>query len=82
MGRQTQFVEVSALQKLGISDLFDAILLQAELLDLKANYDRLAEGKVIESRIDQGRGIAATLMVQMVHFISVTPLLLAFIQGK
>ncbi|MEN6382064.1 MAG: translation initiation factor IF-2 [Rectinema sp.] len=63
-GGQTQFVEVSALQKIGIRELFDAILLQAEMLDLKANYDRLAEGKIIESRIDQGRGIVATLMVQ------------------
>ncbi len=63
-GGTTQFVEVSALQKKGIPELFDAILLQAEVLDLKANYDRLAEGKVVESRIDQGRGIVSTIMVQ------------------
>lgn len=63
-GGTTQFVEVSALQKKGIPELFDAILLQAEMLDLKANYDRLAEGKVIESRIDQGRGIVSTIMIQ------------------
>ncbi len=63
-GGTNQFVEVSALQKKGIPELFDAILLQAEVLDLKANYDRLAEGKVVESRIDQGRGIVSTIMVQ------------------
>ncbi|MCX7776225.1 MAG: translation initiation factor IF-2 [Spirochaetaceae bacterium] len=63
-GGTTQFCEVSALQKKGIPELFDAILLQAELLDLKANYNRNAEGKVIESRIDQGRGIVSTVMVQ------------------
>jgi len=63
-GGTTQFVEVSALQKKGIPELFDAILLQAEVLDLKANYDRLAEGKVVESRIDQGRGIVSTIMIQ------------------
>ena len=63
-GGTTQFVEVSALQKKGIPELFDAILLQAEMLDLKANFDRLAEGKVIESRIDQGRGIVSSIMIQ------------------
>jgi translation initiation factor IF-2 len=63
-GGTTQFVEVSAFQKKGIPELFDAILLQAEMLDLKANFDRLAEGKVIESRIDQGRGIVSSIMIQ------------------
>ena len=58
------FVEVSALKKEGIEKLIDAILLEAELLDLKANYNRNAEGKVLESRIDHGRGIVATVMVQ------------------
>ena len=63
-GGTTQFCEISALQKKGITELLDAILLQAEVLELKANYDRLAEGKVIESRIDQGRGIVATVIVE------------------
>ncbi len=62
-GGTTQFCEVSALQKIGINELMDAILLQAEVLELKASYDRLAEGKVIESKIDQGRGIVATIIV-------------------
>jgi len=63
-GGQTIFVEVSALKKEGIDKLVEAILLQAEILDLKANYNRNAEGKVLESRIDHGRGIVATVMVQ------------------
>jgi translation initiation factor IF-2 len=63
-GGQTMFVELSALQKKGIEKLIDAILLQAELLDLKANYRRAAEGKILESRIDHGRGIVATVLVE------------------
>ncbi|MCL2834994.1 MAG: translation initiation factor IF-2, partial [Treponema sp.] len=63
-GGQTMFVELSALQKTGIDKLIDAILLQAEILDLKANYNRSAEGKILESRIDHGRGIVATVIVE------------------
>jgi translation initiation factor IF-2 len=63
-GGQTMFVEISALKRLGIEDLIDAILLQAEILDLKANYNRCAEGKILESRIDQGRGIVASLLIE------------------
>jgi translation initiation factor IF-2 len=63
-GGQTMFVELSALRKEGIDKLIDAILLEAELLSLKANYNRTAEGKVLESRIDHGRGIVATVMVE------------------
>ncbi|MDR3145800.1 MAG: translation initiation factor IF-2 [Treponema sp.] len=63
-GGQTMFVELSALRKEGIDKLIDSILLQAEILDLKVNYNRNAEGKVLESRIDHGRGIVATIMVQ------------------
>ena len=64
LGGQTMFVEVSALRKEGIDKLIEAILLQAEILDLKANYDHSAEGKILESRIDHGRGIVATVMVE------------------
>jgi translation initiation factor IF-2 len=63
-GGQTMFVEVSALKKEGIDKLIEAILLEAEILDLKANYDRSAEGKILESRIDHGRGIVATVMIE------------------
>ena len=63
-GGDTIYVPISALQKKGIDDLLDAILLQAEVLELKANYDCRAEGKVIESKIDHGRGVVATIIVQ------------------
>ncbi|MDR1908393.1 MAG: translation initiation factor IF-2, partial [Spirochaetaceae bacterium] len=63
-GGQTMFVELSALQKKGIDKLIDAILLEAEILDLKANYGHSAEGKILEARIDHGRGIVATVLVE------------------
>ncbi len=62
-GGTTQFCEISALQKKGIPELLDAILLQAEVLELQSSYKRLAEAKIVESRIDQGRGIVATIIV-------------------
>jgi translation initiation factor IF-2 len=64
MGGETQDVEVSALTKQGLDRLEEAILLQAEILDLRANPDRAAEGSVIESRLDRGRGPVATVLVQ------------------
>jgi translation initiation factor IF-2 len=64
MGGETQDVEVSALKKTGLDKLEEAILLQAEILDLKANPERNAEGTIIEARLDRGRGPVATLLVQ------------------
>ena len=64
MGGETQDVEVSATKKTGLDKLTEAIVLQAELLDLKANPSRAAEGTVIESRLDRGRGPVATMLVQ------------------
>ncbi|NLJ47401.1 MAG: translation initiation factor IF-2, partial [Treponema sp.] len=63
-GGTTMFCEISALKKQGISELLDAILLQAEVLELTANYDCRAEGKVLESKIDHGRGIVSTVIIQ------------------
>jgi translation initiation factor IF-2 len=63
MGGDTQDVEVSAVKKTGLDDLIEKILLQAELLDLKANPDRAAEGTVIEAQLDKGRGAVATILV-------------------
>jgi len=63
-GGDTMFVHISALKKTGIDDLLDGILLQSEILELTANFDCRAEGKVIESRIDHGRGIVATIIVE------------------
>jgi len=64
MGGDTQEIEVSALKRTGLDKLEEAILLQAEVLDLKANPDRVAEGPVIEGRLDRGRGPVATMLVQ------------------
>jgi len=64
MGGETLEVEVSATKKLNLDKLLDAINLQSELLDLKANVDRPAEGTVIEAKLDRGRGPVATVLVQ------------------
>jgi len=64
MGGETQVVEVSATKGTNLGGLEDAILLQAELLDLKANPDRSAEGAVIEAKLDKGRGPVATAIIQ------------------
>ncbi|WP_215753947.1 translation initiation factor IF-2 [Acetobacter sp. P5B1] len=64
MSGDVQDVEVSATKRLGLDQLEEAILLQAEILDLKANPDRSAEGAVIESRLDRGRGSVASVLVQ------------------
>jgi translation initiation factor IF-2 len=63
-GGNTLVVEVSAKQKTGIKELLDSILLQAEVLELKANPDKPARGVIIESKLDKGRGPVATLLVQ------------------
>lgn len=63
-GGDTQFVNVSALTGDGVAELLDAVLLQAELLELQAPRDVPAQGIVIESRLDKGRGAVASLLVQ------------------
>ncbi|HEY5970810.1 MAG TPA: translation initiation factor IF-2, partial [Pseudoxanthomonas sp.] len=63
-GGDTQFVEVSAKTGLGVDNLLDSILLQAEVLELKAAYTGRASGVVIESALDKGRGPVATVLVQ------------------
>ncbi|MBA4367844.1 MAG: translation initiation factor IF-2 [Desulfobacterium sp.] len=62
-GGDSIFVYVSAKQKTGIDDLLDMILLQAEVLELKANPDKLAKGHVIEAKLDSGRGPVATVLI-------------------
>ena len=64
MSGDVQDVEVSALTGLGLDDLLEAIALQAEILELKANPNRFAEGAVIEAKLDVGRGPVATVLVQ------------------
>ena len=63
MGGDVQDVEVSALKKTGLDELIEKIQLQAELMELKANPDRDAEGTVIEAKLDKGRGPVATVLV-------------------
>ena len=64
MGGDVQDVEVSATKKTNLDKLLEAIQLQAEILELKANPDRAAEGTVIEAKLDKGRGPLATVLVQ------------------
>ncbi|MDG1163712.1 MAG: translation initiation factor IF-2, partial [Burkholderiales bacterium] len=63
-GGDTMFAHVSAMNGEGIDGLLDAILLQAEMLDLKAPVETAARGVVIESRLDKGRGPVASILVQ------------------
>jgi len=63
LGGDTQLIEVSAKARTGLDDLLEAILLQAEVLDLKANPDRTADGVVIEAKLDKGRGAVSTVLV-------------------
>jgi translation initiation factor IF-2 len=63
MGGDVQDVEVSALKKTGLDDLIEKIQIQAELMELRANPDRDAEGTVIEAKLDKGRGPVATVLV-------------------
>jgi translation initiation factor IF-2 len=64
MGGDTLDVEVSATKGTNLDKLLEAILLQAEVLDLKANPNRAAEGVIIEAKLDKGRGPVATVLVQ------------------
>lgn len=64
MGGETQAIQISAKTGEGLDALTDAITLQAELLELKANPDRAADGMVIESQLDKGRGPVATVLIK------------------
>ena len=64
MGGEVQVVEVSATKGTNLDKLEEAILLQAEILDLKSNPDRAAEGAVVEAKLDKGRGPVATVLIQ------------------
>ena len=64
MSGEVQDVEISALKRTGLDELLEAISLQSELLELKANPDRAAHGAVIEAKLDTGRGPVATVLVK------------------
>ncbi|MCH4084120.1 MAG: translation initiation factor IF-2 [Olsenella sp.] len=62
-GGQNMFVDISAKKHIGIDDLLEAVLLEADVLELKANPDTFASGNVLEAKLDRGRGSVATLLV-------------------
>ncbi len=63
-GGDTLMANISAKKRIGIEELLELVLLQAEMLELKAAYDRPARGRIIESKLDKGRGPVATVIVQ------------------
>jgi translation initiation factor IF-2 len=81
-GGDTMFVPVSAKQQIGIDDLMEMILLQSEVLELKANPHKLARGHVIESKLDTGRGPVATLLVQEGTLKTGDPVVCGMYYGK
>ena len=62
-GGKYQSQDISAKKGIGVSDLMEKVLLEAEMLELKANPDRRATGSIIESSLDKGRGYVSTVLV-------------------
>ena len=81
-GGDTIFVKVSAKQKLGIENLLEMVLLQAEFLELRANPEKLAEGHVVEARMDSGRGSVATILVHQGTLKTGDPVVCGIHYGK
>ncbi len=81
-GGETLFVKTSATKGTGIQELLDAILLQAEMLDLKANPKRPATAIVIEARLDRGRGPVATVLIQQGTLKRGDPVVVGEAHGK
>jgi translation initiation factor IF-2 len=81
-GGDTICVKVSAKQATGIEDLLDMILLQSEMLELKANPERLATGHVVEAKLDSGRGPVATVLVNEGTLRTGDPIVCGIHHGK
>ncbi|MEJ2614919.1 MAG: translation initiation factor IF-2, partial [Ignavibacteriaceae bacterium] len=81
-GGKYQCVEVSAKTGLNVENLLEVILLEAELLDLKANPNRSSRGTVVESELDKGRGITGTILVQKGTLKIGDPFVAGIFQGK
>jgi len=81
-GGENIFVEVSAKKKIGIEQLLEMILLQAEIMELKADYNRLARGTIIESKLDKGRGPVATVLVNTGTLKVGDPFIVGTIAGR
>jgi len=81
-GGKTIFVEVSAKEKIGLDNLLEMILLEAEMLELKANPNKKARGTIIEARLDKQRGLVATVLVQSGTLEVSDPFISGFSAGK
>jgi translation initiation factor IF-2 len=81
-GGDTIFAELSAKQRKGIEHLLEMVLLQAEVLELKANPDKMAKGIVIESKLDKGLGAVATVLVQEGTLHKGDPFIMGAVSGK
>ena len=81
-GGKYQSIQLSAKQGTNVDQLLEKILLEAELLDLKANPDREARGAVVEAQLDKGRGITATILVQKGTLRIGEPFVAGIYQGK
>lgn len=81
-GGTTVYAEVSAKKNIGIQELLDLILIQAEILELKANPNKLAKGVVVESKLDKGRGPVATVLVQEGTLKVGDPFIVGTLYGK
>ncbi len=81
-GGDTIFVQVSAKEQTGIESLLDMVLLQAEMLELKANPEKLATGHVVEAKLDTGRGAVATVLVQQGTLHTGDPVVCGIQHGK
>ncbi len=81
-GGDTIFVNVSAKEQIGIDELLEMILLQSEVLELKANPNKPAKGHVIESKLDTGRGPVATLLVEEGSLKTGDPIVCGMYYGK
>lgn len=81
-GGSTIYAEVSAKKNIGIQELLDLILIQAEVLELKANPNKLAKGIVIESKLDKGRGPVATILVEEGTLKVGDPFIVGTLYGK
>lgn len=81
-GGKTIFVEVSAKEKIGLDNLLEMILLEAEMLELKANPNKKTRGTVIEARLDKQRGLVATVLVQSGTLEVGDPFVSGFSAGK
>ncbi|MCX7991363.1 MAG: translation initiation factor IF-2 [Proteobacteria bacterium] len=81
-GGNTVYAEVSAKKRIGIEELLDLILIQAEVMELKANPDRLAKGVIVESKLDKGRGPVATVLIQEGTLKIGDPFIVGTLYGK